>query len=143
VGRRLFDGARSPARRLAVLRTVWAYGVVRLRLRGYAAGRALAWSCRPRPGRALDPDTAWWSVQRLVRRGGLPGTCLVRSLVLARVLAIGGRQPSIRLGVRSGGPDVRAHAWVEMDGRTYGREDGFYSLSERPGARSDRAEARP
>jgi hypothetical protein len=76
----------------------------------------------------VDPDSAWWSAQSLVRRGRLPGSCLVRSLVLARVLASGGRRPSIRLGVRREGAGIRAHAWVEMDGRTYGEEDGFHSL---------------
>jgi hypothetical protein len=128
VASRLLAVVRSPARRNAAWRTVWSYVEVRLRLGRDGAGRVLAWACRPRQGSAVDPEAAWWSAQRLVRRGRLPGTCLVRSLVLARVLAAGGRHPSVRLGVRRHEHGIRAHAWVELDGRTYGEDDGFHSL---------------
>jgi hypothetical protein len=142
VGSRLRAVVRTPARRLAARRTTWAYGMVRLRLARHGAGKTLAWACRPTRGPAVDPDAAWWSAQSLVRRGRLPGNCLVRSVVLARVLASGGRRPSIRLGVRREGAGIRAHAWVEMDGRTYGEDDGFHRLGRvgdrvRPGGHKD------
>jgi hypothetical protein len=137
VGSRLLAAGRSPARRLAVGRTVWAYGMARVRLGRDGAGRALAWACQPRRGPTVDPDAAWWAAQGLVRRGRLPGNCLVRSVVLARVLAAGGRRPSICLGVRREAGGIRAHAWVQLDGRTYGEEDGFHSLSGDAGVRSE------
>jgi hypothetical protein len=50
--------------------------------------------------------------------GHLPGDtrCLVRSLVLLRLLARRGWSGSVVIGVRSE-PTFGAHAWVEMDGR--------------------------
>jgi hypothetical protein len=128
VASRLLAAVGSAALRNAAWRTVWSYGEVRLRLGLYGAGAVLGWACRPRRASAVDPEAAWWSAGRLVRRGRLPGTCLVRSLVLARVLATGGRHPSIRLGVRRHGKGIRAHAWVELDGRTYGEAEGFDPL---------------
>jgi hypothetical protein len=61
--------------------------------------------------------------------GVLPGDtrCLVRSLVLTRLLARRGITAKLVIGARTA-PDFSAHAWVECDGRavlapgdTYGR----------------------
>jgi hypothetical protein len=49
--------------------------------------------------------------------GLLPGDtrCLVRSLVLTRLLARRGAQSKLVIGTRTG-PDFLAHAWVECGG---------------------------
>jgi hypothetical protein len=43
------------------------------------------------------------------------GPCLRRSLVTAHLLR--SEHASVRLGVAGSGPELRAHAWVEIDGR--------------------------
>lgn len=43
--------------------------------------------------------------------------CLIRSLVLTRMLARRAIPSEVVIGVRPGGPGFAAHAWVEHDGR--------------------------
>jgi len=43
--------------------------------------------------------------------------CLPRSLALARLLARRGVSTDVRIGVRTEGGRLDAHAWVELDGR--------------------------
>ena len=43
------------------------------------------------------------------------GPCLRRALVMSRLLR--SHDPAIRLGITRGTGEVRAHAWVEIDGR--------------------------
>jgi hypothetical protein len=129
LGAQVLAVVRTPDGRVAVRRTLWAYGLARRRLARDGAAAAMAWACRPRPGSPVDAEAAWWSVTRLVLPGRLPGNCLVRSIVLARVLAVGHRSPAVRLGVRRDDGAVRAHAWVDMAGRSYGADPGFEPLA--------------
>lgn len=58
------------------------------------------------------------AVWRVMKWWPMDGTCLRESLLAG--WALDGRAPALRFGVRvlaSG--DVAAHAWVEVDGRTY------------------------
>jgi putative nucleotidyltransferase-like protein/transglutaminase superfamily protein len=82
------------------------------------AARAMAWATDVRPGPCRDIELSAWAVERLVRPGRLPGQCLLRSIVLARLLSPGRTQSVvIRLGVRRAPKDtIEAHAWVEVDG---------------------------
>jgi transglutaminase superfamily protein len=45
-----------------------------------------------------------------------PGNCLERSLVLYRYLSAAGADPQLVVGIRSGEPDVRGHAWITVRG---------------------------
>ncbi len=73
--------------------------------------------------RELPPDAATRvaTTTRLVNvadgRLRVPGTCLSRSLVLWFLLRRQGVPTTIRIGVRSGGLPLDAHAWVEHEGR--------------------------
>jgi hypothetical protein len=44
------------------------------------------------------------------------GSCLARSIVLARILENKGIAVQLRIGVRRGEQGIEAHAWVEADG---------------------------
>jgi Transglutaminase-like superfamily len=46
-----------------------------------------------------------------------PATCLKKSLVLLRILRRRGRPAVLRLGVQKSAQDLRAHAWIECEGR--------------------------
>lgn len=100
----------------------------RLRL---LAGHSVAseWATCPRSGEPVDPGEAWGVVTRMVRPGRLSGRCLVRSLVLSRLLTLGGGKTEIHFGVRNGGDKgVEAHSWVEFEGARFGWDEGFIPL---------------
>lgn len=54
--------------------------------------------------------------------------CLGRALVLQRLLAAEGVAASLRFGVRRPDDALRAHAWVEVDGRALGAAPQFLPL---------------
>lgn len=59
-----------------------------------------------------------WLVDVARRYAPVPRTCLSDALVLARCLRGEGIEAAVRIGVeRHTGGGVRAHAWVEHDGR--------------------------
>jgi hypothetical protein len=70
-----------------------------------------------------------WRLERIVRRtlGALPADshCLVRSLVLAALLARRGVFASLVIGVRLG-PSFDAHAWLELDGDPLARDGELF-----------------
>ena len=106
---------------------VAAYALARWRLRRHDLPTALAEmreryaACRPAFD---DPLAEKYAAVRLGRAIGrtlsiLPfdSRCLVRSLVLAEMLARRGIESRVVIGVKPG-PSFRAHAWVEsVDGR--------------------------
>lgn len=59
-----------------------------------------------------------WRTARLVAVAAqyTGGSCLVRSILLARLLEGQGIQAQLRIGVRKGENGFEAHAWVETDG---------------------------
>lgn len=102
------------------------YVAARLRLLGNA-NDVTKWAAQPRQGKTLDPEVATWIARRL------PGECVVQAVVLARLLARGGRSPKVKLGVRRGeSGQVEAHAWVELDGGRFLDADDFEPLTKRP-----------
>lgn len=119
-----------PTAPLSPLAKLWLTGEVvthypraRLALRGGDIRRALA-TVREAPlaaaGRHEKADLgAALRLGRAVHRTArlVPGDsrCLVRSLVLTRLLAVRGVDSTLVIGVRPGS-DFAAHAWVERDG---------------------------
>lgn len=57
------------------------------------------------------------SINRVKRAPIFRGNCLSQSLALEWLLRRSGIVPTLRLGVRLGGPKFDAHAWIECDGR--------------------------
>ena len=94
--------------------------VVQAALHVAAFPRVLAWATHT--GRM--PAAAWTAarVERvawLVSLGGrvMRLRCLTRSLALARVLGRRGIVTDVRIGVRTEDGALKAHAWVEWEGR--------------------------
>ncbi|MEW5828586.1 MAG: lasso peptide biosynthesis B2 protein [Chloroflexota bacterium] len=54
----------------------------------------------------------------------LPMTCLVRALALYRLLERRGIPSRLRIGAARAGGGMRAHAWVEVEGRAVGESAG-------------------
>ena len=82
--------------------------------------RLLAWTTPVRPvsGSGLTLDQVRrvvWFVRMAART--TRARCLVTSLVLVRVLARRGVAADLRIGVQTDAGLLRAHAWVEWQGR--------------------------
>lgn len=114
---------RSRAERVRLAaEIVTAYGQARRALRRAPIATVVA-SLRSESASSLPPtaDTLEqaWRLGRAVTRtlAFVPGDtrCLVRSLVLTRLLARRGIPAKLVIGARSG-PDFLAHAWVEHSG---------------------------
>ena len=97
--------------------------VVWVSLRAFGLPRTLAWAVASRPtGQINDlsvPTQA--SVGRLVniaaRYGPIRAACLVRSLVLIRILSGRNVTGALQIGVRKGSfTQLDAHAWVDYEG---------------------------
>jgi len=96
---------------------------------------------RPRPPRPagvpIAADRLAWLVGAAARHHLWSVTCLEKSLVLEALLRRCDFHPELRIGVRREGGDlVKAHAWVEVDGRPVGEapdvEDHFPPFREVP-----------
>ena len=97
--------------------TVWAS------LRMFGLPRTLEWAAAPRPSRqssdslALLPASLGRLVNVAARYGPIRAACLVRSLVLIRILSGRGVAGTLQIGVRKGASSqLDAHAWVECHG---------------------------
>lgn len=97
--------------------------VVWVSLRTFGLPRTLAWALAPRAGGQINdssvPTPA--SLGRLVniaaRYGPIRAACLVRSLVLLRMLSARGVTGTLQIGVRKeASSQLDAHAWVEQAG---------------------------
>ena len=90
-----------------------------LRLLGFAEFRAALPPATDTPGRRTDLHEAE-SLARLVdaaaRWNPVPATCLVRSMVLCRLLRRRGLAADLRIGVASPDGGLSAHAWIEHGG---------------------------
>ena len=107
----------SMPERILVLRALLLTVGVAIALRFVRFGSLLAYAgcaVRKEGPRALDPRrTAHW-VDACA--SFLGANCLVRSLVLARVLRSGGTDAELRIGVTQSDGALQAHAWVEVAG---------------------------
>lgn len=67
---------------------------------------------------SVTPDRIAWAVPGVAARAPLTFTCLMQALVAQSLLAAHGHSAAICYGVRRGdGDDLRAHAWVEREGK--------------------------
>ncbi len=100
---------------------------VALRLGGLR--RASRWAtsrdARPAAGRPGEDErrqaaryARWIGVA--ARHHAVPARCLHRSIVLHRWLSREGLPSELRIGVRKETGQLRAHAWVELDGQAVG-----------------------
>jgi hypothetical protein len=83
---------------------------------------ALMWASNVRSRDAGDVLT----LQSVVERGGrvlVSSNCLERSLVLYRLFSRAGAAPTLMLGARHEGPRLAGHAWIEMNGQSWGEPD--------------------
>ena len=94
-----------------------------LSLRVFGLPRTLAWAVAPRPSgqigdsRALTQASLGRLVNIAARYGPIRAACLVRSLVLIRMLSGRGMTGNLQIGVRKGASShLDAHAWVEYEG---------------------------
>ena len=97
--------------------------VVWVSLRAFGLPRTLAWAVAPRPSERINDShvATHASLGRLVniaaRYGPIRAACLVRSLVLVRILSGRGVTGTLQIGVRKGSStQLDAHAWVEYEG---------------------------
>jgi hypothetical protein len=77
------------------------------------------------PRSALPVDRIGWLVGVAGRHARRRPTCLEEALVLAWTLRRAGHVASVRIGVARAGARLRAHAWLEHEGRVLlGAPDG-------------------
>lgn len=90
-----------------------------------ASGRS---DSHPVAGRRLSHyRRQFHAVNRIMSRWHLAdGPCLRQSLVLGHILRK--EQPLLLIGVRRSGTVVKAHAWLEVGGRTIGGLPGYVPL---------------
>ena len=97
-------------------------------------GGADSTSGRPSARPTAHADALARAVDRAARAGLFRPACLVRALALHRLLGRAGVDGGrIRIGVRTEGPRLRAHAWVEVHGAALGENErrarGFLPLA--------------
>ena len=68
-----------------------------------------------RPAPARPAQSLSWAVHRCLHMGGRGPTCLVRSLVLLRLLRAQGQDAELVIGLPAEASGPEAHAWVELD----------------------------
>jgi hypothetical protein len=109
--------ALAPPER-SLLLTAWLlFVLVKVVLRLFALPRVLPRGRRsPTAGAAL-PVERILAVAAIARRRAPRPTCLEEALVLGWVLRWSGVPATVRIGVSRTGGTLRAHAWVEHDGR--------------------------
>lgn len=126
-----------PVAKLRLLLTIWttAVGVViglrreRLpalitRLGTPATSTAASRSTGADP--PLPPALLSRAVSRGLRLGPWQPRCLIRALVLYRLLRGQGDEAVLVIGLDAVRPTTEAHAWVEMDGRDVGPAPGAF-----------------
>jgi hypothetical protein len=93
---------------------------VQVRLRLQSPAKVIAWAThlaeRPSTASPADVKRVAWSTDAAARHL-VPSACLARSIALARMLARRRLPVDIRIGVRTDGGRLEAHAWVERDGQ--------------------------
>ena len=72
----------------------------------------------------LPPRRLSHAVDRALRVGGREPTCLVKALVLYRLLREQGESAELVIGLPPDAKDQIAHAWVELDGADIGPAPG-------------------
>jgi hypothetical protein len=76
--------------------------------------------------RRTPPTLLSRAVSRGLRLGPWQPRCLVRALVLYRLLRAQGDRPTLVIGLHEERPTHEAHAWVELGGRDIGPAPGAF-----------------
>lgn len=84
----------------------------------------LGQSARVQPDGAQPPGRLSRAVDRALRVGSRQPTCLVRALVLFRLLREQGDPAELVIGLPPDARDKTAHAWVELEGVDVGPAPG-------------------
>jgi hypothetical protein len=125
----------GPVAKLRLLWTIWTTAVavvVALRRERLPAlisrlGAPAASATDPRSAAAhptLPPALLSRAVSRGLRLGPWQPRCLIRALVLYRLLRAQGDEPVLVIGLDAARPTTEAHAWVELGGRDIGPAPG-------------------
>lgn len=127
----------GPVAKLRLLGTIWAtalavtVGLRRERLPALitrlgtpVTSTAAAGSAEAHP--PLPPALLSRAVSRGLRLGPWQPRCLIRALVLYRLLSAQGDESVLVIGLDAVRPTTEAHAWVELDGRDVGPAPGAF-----------------
>ena len=123
--------ARSLTRREwpALMEAWWRLGRTSLALRRVSYDRLLS-STRFNPKEKANPNNDLVFAQRLQQLISMaarchipPKTCLSRAITLHQMLARGGIQSRVCIGVGKITNNVQAHAWVEVEGKAIGEAE--------------------
>jgi hypothetical protein len=117
----------SPPNRLSSWGRVWLLGrvwwsaaVVLITIRLHRLPDAVAILGQSPRSRTLPPNLLSRAVSRGLRVGRWQPRCLIRSLVLYRLLRAQGAPADLVIGLAEQPHSPDAHAWVELDGRDVG-----------------------
>lgn len=112
----------------ALARAWWLLLAIDLGLRLLPFQRLEGWLAPPgRGSAAAEPDEAAvprlvWATAAAARHHLYPMRCLPQALCLRWLLGRLGIATALRIGVERSRGDLRAHAWVERDGRPVGED---------------------
>jgi len=84
----------------------------------------------PPTRRPLDPRRLSGAVDRTLTLGRLGPRCIVRALVLYRLLKTQGDKPELVIGLSENPKDHLAHAWIELDRVDIGPRPGRHGHQE-------------
>jgi len=133
-GSPLREGVLRRLRRLnraeawALARAWWLLLAIDLGLRLLPFSRLEGWLApAPREGAAAEPDETAvsrlvWATAAAARHHLYPMRCLPQALCLRWLLGRLGIAAELRIGVERRRGDLRAHAWVEHNGRPVGED---------------------
>lgn len=111
--------------KLRLLATVWATAtVVVIGLRRERLPDLITRLGREAHRRPVPPSLLSRAVSRGLRVGPWQPRCLIRALVLFRLLRSQGDPAVLVIGLAATRPSSEAHAWVELDGRDIGPAPG-------------------
>ena len=116
----------NPAAAWAFTRAWWLLLAADVGLRLLPFSRWEGWFVpAPRAASAASPDETAvprlvWATAAAARHHLYPMRCLPQALCLRRLLGRAGIATELRIGVERRRGDLRAHAWVERDGRPLG-----------------------
>jgi hypothetical protein len=117
----------SPSKKLVLATRIWlTYARVRRALRGAELPVAVAQlgEVRRRSRRRHAPARLSRAVDRTLEAAPKDPTCLMRSLVLFRLLREQGDEAELVIGLPERPTSQEAHAWVELDRRDVGPPPG-------------------
>jgi hypothetical protein len=114
-----------PSEAWALARAWWLLLGIDLGLRVLPFQRLESWLA-PAPGKGAADETAVprlvWATAAAARHHLYPMRCLPQALCLRWLLGRLGIAAELRIGVERRRGDLRAHAWVERDGRPVGED---------------------